>query len=258
MARAIWNGAVVADSDDVVVVDGFTYFPRESVDQDLLVESAHTSVCGWKGRAGYYHLVVDGKENRDAAWHYPTPSTAAREVDGRIAFWRGVKIIDGDPVPDGSATQPAGGARRRPRLLDRLRQRTKATPADDAAVTPRTGDRPAGKQHGSVGDLDDSSFEAGTEGAWTIVDFWAPWCGPCRSFHPVFDEVAEATPGVKFARCDVDATPQTAATLGILSIPTLVLFDPDGNEAGRLVGVPPRKELDRLLAQAGSTTGSTT
>jgi len=99
MARAIWNGTVLADSDDVVVVDGFTYFPDESVAHDLLVESPHTSVCGWKGRASYYTVVVDGKENHDAAWYYPTPSAAAQKVEGRIAFWRGVKVVD-----DGTAT----------------------------------------------------------------------------------------------------------------------------------------------------------
>jgi thioredoxin len=119
----------------------------------------------------------------------------------------------------------------------------------------RHDDGPASGEGVAVVDLDDASFEAGTEGAWTVVDFWAPWCGPCKAFHPIFEQVAHETPAVRFARCDVDANPKSASALGILSIPTLVLFDPDGNEADRIVGVPPRKELNRLLARATPTTG---
>jgi thioredoxin 1 len=101
-----------------------------------------------------------------------------------------------------------------------------------------------------VVELDDATFEAGTEGTWTVVDFWAPWCGPCRAFHPIFDEVARDTEGVRFARCNVDESPRSASALGIMSIPTVVLFDASGNEVDRIVGVPARKAFDHLLALA--------
>lgn len=92
MARAIWNGAVIAESDDIVTVEGNVYFPRESLDPTALAESAHTSVCSWKGTANYYSLVVDGAENRDAVWYYANPKDAAEMVAGRVAFWKGVTI----------------------------------------------------------------------------------------------------------------------------------------------------------------------
>lgn len=92
MARATWNGTVLAESDDIVVVEGNLYFPIESVDPSLLSESSTTSVCPWKGTASYYSLVVDGQENADAAWYYPQPKDAAKELAGRVAFWRGVDV----------------------------------------------------------------------------------------------------------------------------------------------------------------------
>ena len=92
--KASWNGQVIADSDDTVVVEGNHYFPPESVDSAFLRDSdTHTS-CPWKGQASYYHVVVDGQENPDAAWCYPETKPAADEIRGRIAFWRGVSVTD--------------------------------------------------------------------------------------------------------------------------------------------------------------------
>ena len=91
--RAIWNGEVVAESDDTVVVEGNHYFPMDAVRQDLLRPSPTTSVCPWKGTASYYSLEVDGLQNADAAWTYPTPRRAARRIAGRVAFWRGVEVV---------------------------------------------------------------------------------------------------------------------------------------------------------------------
>jgi uncharacterized protein (DUF427 family) len=116
MPRAIWNGVVVAESDDTVVVEGNHYFPVESIRWDHLQESDHTSVCPWKGTASYYSVVVDGQVNRDAAWYYPTPSDAAREIMGRIAFWKGVQVERGN---GGSATETAGRSGLLQRLLGR-------------------------------------------------------------------------------------------------------------------------------------------
>lgn len=94
MARAIWNGSVIAESDDTVIVEGNHYFPIEAVDPALLSDSATHSVCPWKGTASYYSLTVDGKTNPDAVWYYPEPKDAAKEITGRVAFWKGVKVED--------------------------------------------------------------------------------------------------------------------------------------------------------------------
>lgn len=101
MPRAVWNGAVIADSDDVEVVDGYTYFPSDAVDDRYLNRSDHHSVCAWKGMADYYDVVVDGAVNPAAAWEYADPSErAAPLVRGRIGFWRGVVIEDGESPVD--------------------------------------------------------------------------------------------------------------------------------------------------------------
>ena len=92
MVEAVWNGAVIARSDDTVVVEGNHYFPREAVDAAVLKPSATTSVCGWKGTASYHSIEVDGKTNTDAAWYYPEPKSAAAEITDRIAFWKGVEV----------------------------------------------------------------------------------------------------------------------------------------------------------------------
>ncbi len=90
--EARWNGRVIAASDDIVTVEGNAYFPAEALDRNLVRESAHTSVCGWKGTAHYYDVVVDGVVNANACWFYPEPKPAADRIRGRVAFWRGVRV----------------------------------------------------------------------------------------------------------------------------------------------------------------------
>ena len=92
MVTARWNGAVVAESDETVVVEGNHYFPRDAVDPALLRDSDSHTVCPWKGTASYYTLAVDGAENRNAAWYYPDPEPEAAEIRDRIAFWKGVEV----------------------------------------------------------------------------------------------------------------------------------------------------------------------
>ena len=92
MPTASWNGKVIAQSDDTVVVEGNHYFPAASVDAALLEESATHSHCPWKGDASYKTLVVDGARNADAVWYYPAPKDAAAEIQGRYAFWKGVMV----------------------------------------------------------------------------------------------------------------------------------------------------------------------
>ena len=90
--KAIWNERVIAESDDTVVVEGNHYFPRSAVNDEFLQPSATTTVCGWKGTANYYSLSVDGKQNADVAWYYAEPKEAAKEIKGRVAFWKGVQV----------------------------------------------------------------------------------------------------------------------------------------------------------------------
>ena len=92
MVKATWNGAVIAESDDTVVVEGNHYFPRAAVDPAVLSDSTTTSVCPWKGTAHYHNITVNGATNADAAWYYPEPKDAAAQIKGRIAFWRGVVV----------------------------------------------------------------------------------------------------------------------------------------------------------------------
>lgn len=92
--KAVWNHAVIAESNDTVVVEGNHYFPLAAVDETYLKPSDKTTVCSWKGTANYYSLVVDGAENTDAAWYYANPKKAAEQIAGRVAFWRGVQVID--------------------------------------------------------------------------------------------------------------------------------------------------------------------
>jgi uncharacterized protein (DUF427 family) len=92
LVRAVWNGAVIAETDHTVVVEGNHYFPAESVRRPYLVDSPTRSVCPWKGITHYYSLQIGGQVNPDAAWHYPRPSFLARRIKNRIAFWRDVRI----------------------------------------------------------------------------------------------------------------------------------------------------------------------
>ncbi|MEM9554455.1 MAG: DUF427 domain-containing protein [Acidobacteriota bacterium] len=92
MAKAVWNGRVVAESDDTVVVEGNHYFPHDSIHSEYFRASDHTSVCPWKGTAKYYHLEVDGELNQNAVWVYPDPKPAAAAVRDRLAFWKGVEV----------------------------------------------------------------------------------------------------------------------------------------------------------------------
>ncbi|MEM9996165.1 MAG: DUF427 domain-containing protein [Bacteroidota bacterium] len=90
--KATWNDATLANSDDTVVVEGNHYFPADALDRDHFEESGHTTRCPWKGTAHYYHVVVNGERNENAAWYYPEPKPAAAEITGRIAFWKGVRV----------------------------------------------------------------------------------------------------------------------------------------------------------------------
>jgi uncharacterized protein (DUF427 family) len=92
MAQAIWEGTVIAESDRCVMVEGNHYFPVESVRMDYLEPVDQTTVCGWKGVANYYDVVVGGKRNPGAAWYYASPMPAASEIKDHIAFWKGVKV----------------------------------------------------------------------------------------------------------------------------------------------------------------------
>lgn len=102
MPKAIWNGAVLAESDKTIIVEGNHYFPPESINRDFFQANETHTVCPWKGTASYYDIIVNGRVNRDAAWYYPNPKPAAKNIKGYIAFWRGVKVESGrEKVPLG-------------------------------------------------------------------------------------------------------------------------------------------------------------
>jgi uncharacterized protein (DUF427 family) len=92
MPRAIWNGVVVAETDRYETVEGNIYFPPESLRREYFQPSSTHTICPWKGEASYYTLVVNGQENKDAAWYYPDPKPAAANIRGYVAFWKGVKV----------------------------------------------------------------------------------------------------------------------------------------------------------------------
>lgn len=92
MPKATWEGVVLAESDNCVVVEGNQYFPPDSIHNDYFKPAANTTICPWKGTAHYYDIEINGKRNPGAAWYYPEPKTAAAEIKDRVAFWRGVKV----------------------------------------------------------------------------------------------------------------------------------------------------------------------
>jgi len=92
--KAIWNGTVIAESDDTVVIEGNHYFPADSLKKEYFSSSDTQTSCPWKGIASYHSIKVDGKENPDAAWYYPTPKEAAKVIKDRVAFWKGVEVVN--------------------------------------------------------------------------------------------------------------------------------------------------------------------
>ncbi|WP_026753086.1 DUF427 domain-containing protein [Sediminibacter sp. Hel_I_10] len=92
--KAIWNGQTIAESDDTIVIENNHYFPQESIEKDYFKPSESKSMCPWKGQASYYTLEVDGSNNKDAAWYYPEPFDKAKEIKNRVAFWKGVQVVE--------------------------------------------------------------------------------------------------------------------------------------------------------------------
>lgn len=92
--KAIWNNTILAESDDTLVVENNHYFPAESINKEYFKSSETHTTCPWKGMASYYTIEVDGKENKDAAWFYPKVSELAKGIKGRVAFWKGVEIVN--------------------------------------------------------------------------------------------------------------------------------------------------------------------
>jgi uncharacterized protein (DUF427 family) len=92
MPKAIWNGAVLAESNNCEVVEGNQYFPPDSIDRQYFQDSSTHTTCPWKGEASYYTVAVNGKENKDAAWYYPKTKDAAKNIEGYVAFWKGVTV----------------------------------------------------------------------------------------------------------------------------------------------------------------------
>ena len=90
--KAVWNGTVLAESDETVMVEGNHYFPPESINREYFQESSRQTVCPWKGQASYYHIAINGDTNQDAAWTYRSPRPAAEGIKDHVAFWRGVRV----------------------------------------------------------------------------------------------------------------------------------------------------------------------
>ena len=90
--KAIWNGVTIAESDKTIVIEGNHYFPDDSINKEYFKPSATNSVCGWKGTASYYDVVVGSASNEDAAWFYPSPKTEAKDIENHVAFWKGIEV----------------------------------------------------------------------------------------------------------------------------------------------------------------------
>ena len=91
--KAIWNNTVLAESEDIVTVEGSPYFPMDSIKKEYFKESDSQTLCPWKGKASYFSVTVDGKTNSDCAWHYSKPSFLAKKIKGRVSFWRGAELV---------------------------------------------------------------------------------------------------------------------------------------------------------------------
>ncbi len=113
MPKATWNGAMLAQAgtDRVKVVEGNIYFPPDAINKEYVRSSTSHTRCFWKGTASYYDVVVDGQVNRDAAWYYPDPSEAAKEIKGYVAFWHGIKVEKGETSERGERGERAGTGR---------------------------------------------------------------------------------------------------------------------------------------------------
>lgn len=92
--KAIYNGQIIAESDETIVVEGNHYFPAESINKEFFEESRTNTVCGWKGTANYYSIVVGSEKNEDAAWYYPDAKTEAKNIEGYVAFWKGIEVTE--------------------------------------------------------------------------------------------------------------------------------------------------------------------
>ncbi len=92
--KAIWNGKIIAESDQTIVIEGNHYFPPDAVHQEFLQSSSTHTHCPWKGQASYYSLRVEGAQNQDAAWYYPQTTELAKKIEGYVAFWKGVEIVE--------------------------------------------------------------------------------------------------------------------------------------------------------------------
>lgn len=94
MAKAVWNDTVIAESNDTIIIEGNHYFPLDAVNQDYLSTTEHHTTCPWKGVASYYNITVDGESNENAAWYYPNPKDAAKQIKDYVAFWKGVQVSE--------------------------------------------------------------------------------------------------------------------------------------------------------------------